>query len=158
MSPIISGGKIIEGAIPRGGSPIGASEPEGATGQVRVARARYDFAADGGAIGNINLLPAGSELPAGALIKDGWIDVLTVPTSGGAATLGLGIEAAGDLVAATVISGAPWSTTGRKVIIPVGTVATQKKTTVARNIVAAVGAFALTAGVFDVYLEYVLTA
>lgn len=155
MTPIISGGRIIEGAVPRGGQPVGPSEPEAATGNVKVARARWDFAADGGAVGNINLLPAGSEIPAGAVIKDGWFDVLVVPTSLGAATLALGVEAAGDLAAAAVVSGAPWSTLGRKAIGPVGTVASQIQTTVARNVVAAVGAFALTAGVVDVYLEYV---
>jgi len=80
--------------------------------------------------------------------------VTTLLTSGGAATAGLQVESAGDLVAATVVSGAPWSTTGRKSIIPVMTGATAIKLTAARDISLVIGAFALTAGVFGVYLYY----
>ncbi len=121
---------------------------------MQTARARYDFAVDGGAVGDIDLTAAGA-LPANAVVITGFIEVDTVPTSGGSATIALKTEGAADLLAATAISGAPWSTTGRKSVIPVGTGATSVKTTAARKIQATVAVAALTAGVFDVVLGYV---
>ena len=124
---------------------------------LKVARARYSFAADGGAVGTINLFPA-SILPSGAVILGGFIDVVTPPTSGGAATIALTTgESAGDLQAAAGIDGAPWSTAGRKSIVPAFTGATSIKLTAARNIRAVIATAALTAGVFDVYLVYLET-
>lgn len=122
---------------------------------VRVARARYDFAADGGAVGDITI-SAASVLPAGAYILSGFVEVDTALTSGGSATVAVTVEGAGDIVAAAAVSGAPWSTTGRKSIVPAGTGATSVKTTAARSIVATVATAALTAGAFDVVLVYVV--
>lgn len=115
-----------------------------------VVRGEYDFAVDGGAVGNI-ALTAGTPIPAGAYVLGCYIEVDTVPTSGGAATISINAESAGDCQAAAAISGAPWSTTGRKV----GTLTLTSaplKTTAARNIVATVGTAALTAGKFRVFL------
>jgi hypothetical protein len=158
--PVISGGRVIEGAYPRAGAPTAAATAGNpfVTGALRVTRARYDFAAAGGAVGAINLLPAGAELPGGAVVLGGLVDVVTPPTSGGAATLALAVEGAGDLVAAAAVSGAPWSTAGRKSLLPAFTGATSVKTTAARNVVATVATAALTAGVFDVYLFWFATA
>jgi HK97 family phage major capsid protein len=104
-------------------------------------------------VGAINLIGS-ADIPSGAVVLGGLIDVITALTSGGAATGALKVEGAGDLVAATVVSGAPWSTTGRKSIIPVFTGATTVKTTAARDITLTVAVAALTAGKFDVYLVY----
>jgi hypothetical protein len=52
------------------------------------------------------------------------------------------------------VSGAPWSTTGRKSVIPVFTGASTVKTTVARALSIAVAVQALTAGKFRVVLFY----
>lgn len=122
---------------------------------VRVARARYDFAVDGGAVGDITISSAGL-IPAGAYITGGLVEVDTAVTSGGSGTLAINVEGAGDIVAAAAVSGAPWSTTGRKSIVPAGTGATSVKTTAARSIVATVATAALTAGVVDVVLFYVV--
>lgn len=128
---------------------------EGAVdGQTQWALADYSFAADGGAVGNINLLP--SNLPAGAVLLAGYLEVLVVPTSAGGATIGISSEGAGDLVAPAAISGAPWSTTGRKNLIPAFTGATSVKLTAARNIVAVIGTAALTAGSFRVAVAYLI--
>lgn len=124
------------------------------TASVQVVRGRYDFAVDGGAVGDIDLTKAA--VPANAVILAGFVEVDTALTSGGAATVAVKVEGAGDLVAAAAISGAPWSTTGRKSIVPVATGATTVKTTAARKIQATVATAALTAGVFDVVLLYVL--
>lgn len=115
-----------------------------------VVRGEYDFAVDGGAVGDI-ALTAGAPIPSGAYVLGCYIEVDTVPTSGGAATIALKVESAGDLQAAAAITGAPWSTAGRKVGSLTLTSA-PLKTTAARNIVATVGTAALTAGKFRVFV------
>lgn len=117
---------------------------------VREARAVYDFAANGGAVGDIVL---SSQLPPGAVILTGFVDVLTAPTSGGAATVALKVEGAADILAATAIGSL---TLGRKSIIPNGAGVNAVKTTVARNITVTVATAALTAGRFVVSLWYVV--
>lgn len=136
-----------------GGFPELGNEGRG-DGGLQVVRGRYDFAVDGGAVADIDLIR--DALPAGAIVLGGFVEVVTPPTSGGAASLGLKLEGTGDLVATAVVSGAPWSTAGRKSIVPVFTGATSVKTTTAtRKIQAQVTVAALTAGVFDVVLFYV---
>jgi hypothetical protein len=136
--PIIRGGTII-----------------GGHGGLGMAEATYSFAVNGGAVGDITLTQ-GDTIPSGAIILGGLVEVTTALTSGGAATVAIKVEGAGDIVAAAAISGAPWSTTGRKSVIPVFTGATSVKTTAARSIVATVATAALTAGVFNVYLVYLM--
>lgn len=121
-------------------------------GQPKCARASYDFAVDGGAVGDITL--RGDSVPSGAIITDALIHVDTVLTSGGAATVAIKTEGAADINAADAISGAPWSTTGAKRGDFTATTA-PIKTTAARAIVATVGTAALTAGKFSVIVWYV---
>lgn len=129
-----------------GGYPTGTG--------VKQVRGRYDFAVDGGAVSTIAITST-EEIPASAVVLGGLVEIETVPTSGGAATLAVQVEAANDTVTQAVISGAPWSTTGRKSVIPVFTGATTLKTTAERDISIVIGTAALTAGVFDVVLFYV---
>lgn len=121
---------------------------------VKAARGRFSFTTDGGAQGDIDLTST-AQIPSGAYITHGFVEVDTVLTSGGAATVAVKVEGAGDIVAAAAVSGAPWSTTGRKSIVPVATGATSVKTTAARKIQATVATADLTAGAFDVVLFYV---
>lgn len=113
----------------------------------------YDFAVDGGAIGTLPLrLIAGDAPPPNTAVVDGKnvaIDVLTALTSAGAATAGLQLDAGGDVQTAVVVSGAPWSTTGMK---DPTLEAPLKGAGGAMRLV--IGAFALTAGKFRVYLSY----
>lgn len=120
-------------------------------GLVKLARARYDFATEGGAVGDIAL--RGDKIPSGAIVTGAVIDVTTVPTSGGAATIALKLQAAADINAADAISGAPWSTTGAK-NADVNAVNSGVKTTAERTPTATVGTAALTAGKFDVIISY----
>lgn len=113
----------------------------------------YDFAIDGGAISTITL--RGTAVPSGATVRGGFIEVTTVPV-GATATISAGIEAAADLQAAAAISGAPWSTTGRKSVIPAFTGATSIRLTANRNVSIVIGTAALTAGVFRIWVEYIL--
>lgn len=121
---------------------------------IQVARGRYSFAVDGGAVGSTDCTV--ESLPANAVVLGGFVEVDTACTSGGSGTLAITLESAGDIVAAAAVSGAPWSTTGRKSVIPVFTGATVVKTTAARKIVATIATAALTAGVVDVVLFYVV--
>lgn len=121
---------------------------------VQVARGRYDFAVDGGVQGDINLTST-AQIPANAVVLGGFVEVDTAVTGSGA-SVAIKVEGAADTVAAAAISGAPWSTTGRKSVIPVFTGATTLKTTAARKIVATISAADLTAGAFDVVLFYVV--
>lgn len=123
------------------------------TGRLKSVVAEYDFAVDGGAVSTI-VLRGDNSVPAGSVIMGGYIEVDTAVTSGGAATLGVNSEAAGDILAATVVSGAPWSTTGRKSVIPAFTGVTTVKTTVGRSVAVTVATAALTAGKFRVVLFY----
>jgi hypothetical protein len=118
-------------------------------------RGAYSFATDGGAIGSITLRSEDGPIPSGSVITHGYLDVTTGFTTGSAATMAITVESAGDMVAATVVSGAPYSTTGRKSIIPVATGATAVKTTASRAPVATIATGTVTAGVLAVVLEYV---
>lgn len=121
-----------------------------------VAKFVYDFAAQGGAVGNIVM--QGEALPDDAVIWDGFVDVITVPTSGGGATIALTTgQTANDLITAAAIAGAPWSTAGLKAIVPVGTQATAIRTTAARAPTLVVGTAALTAGRIILFIEYYLS-
>jgi hypothetical protein len=131
----------------------------GAT-NLKSAQGEYDFAVDGGAISTITLRQGGGTLPnvipAGSIILGGWIEVDTLVTtaSGNTGTVAVNSEGAGDLLAAAITSGAPWSTTGRKSIIPVSTGATTVKTTVSRSLAITVATAAITAGKFRVVVYY----
>jgi hypothetical protein len=121
-------------------------------------RATYDFSQQGGAISTIALSGGALPIPAGAVIIGGYVDVTTPLTSGGAATIAAQVEAANDILTAVAV--ASW-TAGRKNILPSQTTgaltaSTAVKTTAARDISIVIAAVALTAGVCDIVLFYVL--
>lgn len=145
---------IIEGARQRAQSPTAEGVPAGYG--VNWARVRYDFAVEGGAIGTIDL--ATDTIPANSVILGGFVDVITPPGSAASGTLGIGVESGADIVAAAAVSGAPWSTTGRKAVIPAWTGPTSVRTTAARTIKAIIATGALNAGQVDVYLAYLTVA
>jgi hypothetical protein len=129
---------------------------EGTT-RLKTAVGEYDFAVDAGAIGTITLRSGdsfGNTVPAGSVITGGYVEVDTLFTTGTSATMALQLEGAGDLVAATIVSGAPYSTTGRKSVIPAGTGATSVKTTVARALTAVIATGTVTAGKLRVVVLY----
>lgn len=127
--------------------------PGAGFGRTRRAVGLYDFAVDGGAVGDITL--RGDTIPSGAVITDALIKVTTALTSEGSATVAIKAEGAADINAADAISGAPWSTTGAKRADLTATSA-PVTTTAARSLVATVGTADLTAGKFTVAVEYVL--
>lgn len=121
------------------------------THELKEAAGEFDFAVDGGAISTITLrspknVSTGNDIPVGSVIESGYVQVDTAFTSGGAATVAVTAESAGDIVAAAAVSGAPWSTTGVKSIIPAGTGATAVVTTARRFLTVTIAAATLTAG------------
>jgi hypothetical protein len=124
------------------------------TGDIKTYVGEYDFAVDGGAISTIVLRSKDGPIPSGSYILSGVLDILTLFTTGTAATAALTVEAANDLVAATIVSGAPYSTTGLKSIIPVGTGATAIKTTAARSPSIVIATGTVTAGKCRLVLVY----
>lgn len=123
-------------------------------GRTKYARALYDFAVDGGAVSAITL--RGDTVPSGAIVVDAFVEVETAVTSGGAATVSLGVESAADLRAAATLATAPaLSTTGTKRSAVRNGSTDPAKTTAARSVVATVATAALTAGKFSVVVAYV---
>lgn len=122
--------------------------------KLKVWKGFYDFAVDGGAVGTIVLRSNHGQLPIGAVVTAGFLSVLTGFTTGASGTGALQAEAANDIVTAAIVSGAPWSTTGKKSIIPAMTGATAVTTTAARSPSFVIATGALTAGKFELVLFY----
>lgn len=121
-------------------------------GQSRWVVAEYDFDKHGGAQGSIVI----GSIPAGTSVTGGYMNVETAPVGVGA-SIGVTLEAAGDIVAVAAIAGAPWSTTGKKAIIPKRNTpeSTLVTTTQARNLLFVISAADLTAGKVQLYLEVI---
>lgn len=138
-------GQLASGAFDGSGTGV---FPGG--GQSRWMVAEYDFARHGGAQASHII----GSVPAGTQVIGGYMNVETAPVGAGA-SIGITLEAAGDIVAVAAIVGAPWSTTGRKAIIPKRNTpeTTSVVTTVARNLLFVVSGADLTAGKVQVYLE-----
>ncbi len=124
--------------------------------QKGVAQGQYSFAVQGGAVGTVNLKDADGKdlkLPANAIITNVIIDVLTAPTSGGSATIAVSAVSAGDLLAATAIG----SVTGIVQGIPANSVGTAIKLASEKTVTASIAVAALTAGKFNVQVEYIVS-
>lgn len=125
-----------------------------ATRELKSWKGAYDFDVDGGAQGTITLRSDDGPIPNGSVVMGGYLEVTSDVTSGGAGTGALQVEAANDTVNEAAVSGVPWSTTGRKSVIPVFTGATSLKTTAERSPAFVIGTDDLTAGVFNLVLFY----
>lgn len=122
-------------------------------GRTKWARAYYDFATDGGAVGAITL--RGDKLPSGAVILSSVIKVDTAVTSGGAATVSIGTQAATDVRAAATLATAPALGSTGALNGAVTRATAPVVCTADRDVVATVAVAALTAGRFSVLIEYV---
>ncbi len=116
----------------------------------------YDFARDGGASGTIALVLSsggnavyGGNLPSGFVVTGAILEIITPPDSAAhLATIALTSgESAGDLKTASVVSGAPWSTTGLKALVAL------LKTTGSVTPAMVVAVQDLTAGKFTLHIE-----
>jgi hypothetical protein len=126
---------------------------------------QYDFSIDGGAVasGGIKLrspLTQGSAgsvsatLPKGSVIIGCYVDVITAGTTSASGTMAISSgQGAGDLVTATAAA----SYTGIVACTPVGTAATAIKLTADSVPYAVIATGALTAGKWNVHIQYVLS-
>lgn len=139
--------------IVEGQGPMNPSDQSGA-GAAGIIKATYDFAVDGGGIGTIQLA-ASLVIPTGAIIYGGLIDGITLPTSGGAATIAVGLGSgaqAAALKAATAI--ATYAAAALVPIIPVWTAASAFVVAADTKVSVTIATAALTAGKFSINLYY----
>ena len=107
----------------------------------------YDFAVDGGAIGDYVLF----KLPDNTIITNVLFDVVTAFVStGGTGTVALKANAANDLLSAVDADTLSAIHAG----IPVGTAATSVKLTADRDITLSIATAVMTAGKVVVHIEY----
>jgi len=126
-------------------------------GSIQVEVASYDFAVQGGATGTVDLLGLDGKpvvIPQGAIIIDSLIDVITQGATSTSATIALTAQTAGDIKAALGAA----SYNGLVAGIPVGTAATSIKMTADRTLKATIATGTVTAGKFNVIIEYIYSA
>lgn len=133
-------------------APVGVDD---GIGNLRVARFTYDLGV--AANRTVGAHGTGVKIPANAIIMGGTLEVITAVTGETNATLAVHTQAANDIQAAAAVSGAPWSTQGRKAITPkINTPeSTGIKTTAEREITFTVGTAALLTGKVVGYLVFV---
>lgn len=131
-------------------------------GFVQQACFTFDTAgSDSAAVSNKTIAahPTGVILPAHAIIIGGFFDVNTKFTSADTNTgeIAIHVQAANDIQTAAAVSGAPYSTIGRKAIVPKASTpeSTSVKTSAAKEITVTVTVAALTAGKLTGYLWWV---
>jgi hypothetical protein len=110
-------------------------------------------------VGTHTLVSEDGPIPIGSVVTGGYLDVVTSPStldasSAGPSTIAITVEGANDVINAASVAGAPWSTTGRKDIIPDATGSTALKTTAARYPSMVVAVEDLDDGDFTVVLFY----
>jgi hypothetical protein len=114
----------------------------------------YDFSVLGGAVGTVNLKDLDGNdavLPKGAVVRDGFIRILTACAStGGTGTIALTANSAADLKAAVDAD----TLSGNVAIIPVGTAATAITLTADRTLTCTIATAALTAGKFELHVDF----
>lgn len=126
----------------------------------KIAKATYTFATDGGAVAALNLADT-DMIPSGAIITDVKLNCGTIVTSGGAAQIAItggGVT----LKAAETIANSVLNATGIVDVIRAGnagSTGTAKYIPIVATSSAPIGitvsVAALTAGVFDIIVEYV---
>ncbi len=124
---------------------------------MRMAKAEYDFAVDGGAVSAIDL---NVDIPDNALIVMASVEVITTSTSSSDAGTGaISVEGANDVVTAIAISDGndPWdSGSGPLIVIDPTDASTHVKTTSAQAVTFTIATEAFTAGKFNVHLGYII--
>ena len=121
--------------------------------------ARFTFDAGIAANRTVAAHGTGVFIPANAIITGGFVNVNTAFTSASTntGTIAISVEAANDIISAAAVSGAPYSTIGRKAIVPKSSTpeSTSVLATVEREITCTVAVAALLTGKLTGYLNYV---
>jgi len=136
--------------------PLASGDAAG-LGVLRVAR--FDFDCATAANRPIGAHGTGVILPANAIVVGGFVDVNTKFDSDAsdAGTIAISVQAANDIISAAAVSGAPYSTIGRKAIVPKANTpeSTSVKTSAAKEITCTVAVEPLLTGKLTGYLYYV---
>lgn len=119
--------------------------------ELRVAKATWSFAANGGAISTI---PLGVTIPANATMIRSWIYIKTAVTGTSTGTIAFKCANANDIFTATDETGSSSDTFVEGV--QTGTAANFKKVTTACVVSIVIATQAMTAGVVDAFVEYVV--
>ena len=126
-------------------------------GVLRVARFEFDAGIE--ANRTIAAHGTGVTLPIHSIVVGGFVDVNTKFDSDAtdAGTIAISVQGANDIISAAAVSGAPYSTVGRKAIVPKANTpeSTSVKCTAAREITCTVAVEALLSGKLTGYLYYV---
>lgn len=126
-------------------------------GALRVAR--FEFDAGIAANRTIAAHGTGVKIPANGIVVGGFVDVNTAFTSDAtnAGTIAIKVEGANDIISAAAVSGAPYSTVGRKAITPKANTpeSTSVKASTEKEITCTVAIEALLTGKLTGYLYYV---
>lgn len=128
--------------------------------RLRVAKVSYSFAVDGGAVSTIEPITYSDIIPTGAIITNVVAYPSVALTSGGSATVS--ITGGGlTILAAGAYSSAPYNgTTPAQMAQSTGLTSTApyipQIATSSAPLKVVIGTAALTAGIFDVYVTYVL--
>jgi hypothetical protein len=142
--------------------PLGASAMPGLAlpgvagfSALRVAQATWDFTVDGGGAPGLITPAANVIIPINTNIVGGIMNVITVPVGPTNMSVGLSAGGAGAaaLIASAAISGAPWSTTGPKALVPVWTGASTIKMSAAGTVTFTTTVAAATAGKADILMQ-----
>lgn len=129
-------------------------------GGLRVARFSFDTASnDSAGVSNTTVAAHGTgvTIPIHGIVVGGFVEVNTLFTSAtNAGTIAIKVEGANDIISAAAVSGVPYSSIGRKAIIPKANTpeSTSIKATAAREITCTVAVEALTAGKLTGYIYY----
>jgi len=126
--------------------------------QLNAVKGLYDFAVQGGAVSTINLDDVNNEfgttgnvvVPNNSVVWSGVIDTITQGATSASGTFSIGLNTTTDLKAATAAA----SITGLVALVPVGTAATAVKMTADRTLTTSIATGAVTAGKFNVYLQF----
>jgi hypothetical protein len=129
-------------------------------GNLRVARFTFDTAGldSAGAVNTaIGAHGVGVTIPNNAIVVGGFFEVNTAFTTSASGTLAISVQGANDIQTATIVSSAPFSSIGRKAIVPKANTpeSTSIKCTADREITCTVATGALTAGKLTGYLYFV---
>lgn len=117
----------------------------------RTAKAQYDFATLGGAVGSVSL---GVTLPAGAIIKRDFIYTITQVAGASAPLIAINCETANNIFSAASMNAVVAGTLTEGV--STGAASVFKKITSACPIAVTISSGAATAGKFDVFVDYVV--
>lgn len=120
----------------------------------RTIQGTYSFATHGGGTGTYAI----ARVYAGARIVGGWLEVTGTPTAvSGTPSIGINSVGANDILSTASVLGAPWSTVGKKAIVPkVNTPETTSISVAAdTDVVVAITTAAINTGIFTLYLDVV---